>query len=104
MLWGDGFEIETLINVRVAMAGVRIQEVPSVEQLRLHGTSNLNAVSDGWRVLRTALRERKDRRERAHALRRMTRVEHRTERPTVIDLTQPAAVDAQGGHWGGPGA
>jgi len=58
MLWGDGFEIETLINVRVAQAGSRIIEVGSVEQPRLHGASNLRAVPDGIRVLRTILVER----------------------------------------------
>jgi glycosyltransferase involved in cell wall biosynthesis len=58
MQWGDGFEIETLINVRVAHAGVRITEVGSTEKARLHGVSNLHAVSDGLRVLRTVLAER----------------------------------------------
>ena len=57
--WGDGFEIETLINVRVHNAGLRITEVPSYESLRLHGASNLNAVSDGLRVLRTIAFERR---------------------------------------------
>ena len=67
MWWGDGFEIETLINIRVAEAGVTIREVGSVELARLNGTSNLNAVSDGIRVLRTALQERRYRRMRATA-------------------------------------
>jgi glycosyltransferase involved in cell wall biosynthesis len=58
MLWGDGFEIETLINCRVAGAGLRITEVPSVERARLHGRSHLRAVSDGLRVLRTLHTER----------------------------------------------
>jgi len=62
MLWGDGFEIETLINVRVAAAGARIAEVGSVELERIHGVSNLNAVSDGLRVLRTIMAERSRRR------------------------------------------
>jgi glycosyltransferase involved in cell wall biosynthesis len=54
----DGFEVETLINVRVAKAGLRIAEVPSVEQERIHGVSKLHPVRDGLRVLRTILRER----------------------------------------------
>ena len=58
MLWGDGFEIETLINCRFASAGLAIAEVPSVERERLHGVSNLHAVSDGLRVLRTLRTER----------------------------------------------
>ncbi|MEU4242387.1 glycosyltransferase family 2 protein [Actinoplanes sp. NPDC026619] len=56
-LWGDGFEIETLINIRVAAGGMRVTEVPSVEHLRIHGTSNLNTFRDGTRVLRTILSE-----------------------------------------------
>jgi len=58
MLWGDGFEVETLINVRIAKAGLSVSEVPSFEKSRQFGTSNLNAVSDGIRVLRTIHVER----------------------------------------------
>jgi glycosyltransferase involved in cell wall biosynthesis len=64
-LWGDGFEIETLINVRIAAGGLSVVEVPSFERERIHGTSNLHAVRDGLRVLRTALVERR----RAHSRR-----------------------------------
>lgn len=56
--WGDGFEIETLINVRVAAEELKIAEVASFEESRIHGVSNLNAVTDGLRVLRTINRER----------------------------------------------
>jgi glycosyltransferase involved in cell wall biosynthesis len=56
--WGDGFEIETLLNTRVAKAGLRVAEVPSYESPRLHGESNLRALPDGLRVLRTILIER----------------------------------------------
>jgi glycosyltransferase involved in cell wall biosynthesis len=58
LLWGDGFEIETLLNCRVAVAGLTTVEVPSVERLRIFGESNLNAVTDGARVLRTLVLER----------------------------------------------
>src|SRR5215469_15875516 len=58
-LWGDGFEVETLIHVRVAEAGLVVAEVPSYEHPRLHGVSNLNARRDGMRVLRTILTERR---------------------------------------------
>jgi Glycosyl transferase family 2 len=54
----DGFEIETLINVRLAKAGLRVSEVPSHEAHRLHGVSNLNAFRDGWKVLKTIAVER----------------------------------------------
>lgn len=56
-LWGDGFEIETLLNLRASRARLRIVEVPSFEQRRIHGESNLNAFTDGLRVLRTIARE-----------------------------------------------
>lgn len=62
MRWGDGFEIETIINTRVARAGLTIGEVASFEQLRIHGESNLNATRDGLRVLRSILHERWKRR------------------------------------------
>jgi glycosyltransferase involved in cell wall biosynthesis len=58
-LWGDGFEVETLIHVRVAKAGLVVAEVPSYEHARLHGVSNLNAFRDGRRVLRTIVTERR---------------------------------------------
>jgi glycosyltransferase involved in cell wall biosynthesis len=56
-LWGDGFEIETLINIRVAEAGLVVAEVPSFEHARIHGVSNLSALRDGFRVLRTIFAE-----------------------------------------------
>jgi glycosyltransferase involved in cell wall biosynthesis len=57
-LWGDGFEVETIIHVRVAKAGLVVVEVPSFEHARIHGVSNLNAVRDGRRVLQAILAER----------------------------------------------
>jgi glycosyltransferase involved in cell wall biosynthesis len=60
-LWGDGFEIETLIHVRVAKAGLVVAEVPSFEHSRIHGVSNLSAFRDGRRVLKTILSERRRR-------------------------------------------
>lgn len=57
-LWGDGFEIETLVNIRIAAAGLTVAEVPSFERSRIYGVSNLSAFSDGIRVFRTILYER----------------------------------------------
>ena len=54
----DGFEVETVLNVRAAKAGFNIVEVPSFEQQRIHGLSNLNAWRDGRRVLKTIMSER----------------------------------------------
>lgn len=69
MLWGDGFEIETLLNCRFAENRLTVVEVPSVELPRIHGESNLHAVSDGLRVLRTVLDERMKRWGRKRAVR-----------------------------------
>lgn len=82
MLWGDGFEIETVINCRIAVAGLRVVEVPSYEQLRVHGASNLNAFSDGLRVLKTinAERRRARRRRRGRVPAPATRLEFRPDR------------------------
>ena len=57
-----GFEVETLINLRIAGAGMKITEVPSYEENRIHGQSNLNTIRDGFRVLGTILQEARLRR------------------------------------------
>ena len=54
----DGFEIETLINVRIARARLKVAEVPSTEYQRINGESKLHTFRDGSRVLRTILSER----------------------------------------------
>jgi len=69
-LWGDGFEIETLIHMRVADEGLRVAEVPSFEHPRIHGVSNLDAFSDGLRVLTIILVERRRARCRRRSRRR----------------------------------
>jgi glycosyltransferase involved in cell wall biosynthesis len=61
----SGFEVETVINVRVARARLAVAEVPSIEHERIHGESNLNAVRDGLRVLRAIVSERLPSRRRA---------------------------------------
>lgn len=80
--WGDGFEIETLLTCRVIAAGLSVTEVPSVEQPRRHGMSNLNAASDGLRVLRTIVTERWTRGARVHIPDQLARV-RRARRPEV---------------------
>jgi glycosyltransferase involved in cell wall biosynthesis len=54
-LASTGFEIETEIVVHAMRAGLRVVEVPSFESERHFGKSNLHAVRDGVRVLRTLL-------------------------------------------------
>jgi glycosyltransferase involved in cell wall biosynthesis len=77
-LWGDGFEIETIINTRIARGRLKVVEVPSFELERIHGVSNLNTWRDGFRVLRAALTER---------LRRRPQRESQHVGRHVIDLT-----------------
>jgi hypothetical protein len=57
-----GFEVETLINLRIAGAGMKITEVPSYEADRISGQSNLNTFRDGFRVLGTIFGEARRRR------------------------------------------
>jgi Glycosyl transferase family 2 len=86
-LWGDGPEIEPLINIRTAAQGMRVVEVASV------GYPPINGVRERQRprrALRTALTE---------YLRRW-----RTDRrPSETDGDQRAhAADATDGAWRGP--
>ncbi|MCL4505657.1 MAG: glycosyltransferase family 2 protein [Chloroflexi bacterium] len=56
-LEGDGFEIETVMNIRALRANMRIAEVPSFEAERIHGIGRLRTFPDGWRVLKAIFRE-----------------------------------------------
>lgn len=89
MHWGDGFEIETVINCRVAVAGLEVTEVASVERSRMWGASNLNAVSDGLRVLRTILAERNRARGRRGAPIRVRSALTERRAPVVPDAVDP---------------
>jgi glycosyltransferase involved in cell wall biosynthesis len=59
-----GFDIETELILHAVKAKLRIAEVPSTELPRRSGVSNLHAVRDGQRVLRTLVRERVSRHQR----------------------------------------
>jgi glycosyltransferase involved in cell wall biosynthesis len=54
----QGFEVNTLITLRAHLANLRVVEVPSFEQVRFYGQSKLHPLRDGWRVLRTIIKER----------------------------------------------
>jgi hypothetical protein len=54
----DGFEIDTGLYLQVLRKNLRVVEEPSFEGERFYGSSNLNAVKDGIRVLKTIFRER----------------------------------------------
>ncbi len=95
--WGDGFEVETLINIRVHSARLKVTEVPSFEGSRLHGASNLNAIADGWRVLSIIARESRALRKslQLQAGERVQLAEHTTK---VADLRDVPEVDRQPGR------
>jgi Glycosyl transferase family 2 len=78
-----GFEVETLINLRIAGAGMKITEVPSYEAERLHGQSNLNTFRDGFRVLGTILRQ----------ARRRRAIRHEPQQPRPSQAQQLTAVE-----------
>lgn len=54
---GNGFEVETEINIKIQKAGLKVKEVPSFEAERLNGEGKLHSLKDGWRILTTILRE-----------------------------------------------
>jgi hypothetical protein len=83
----SGFEVETLIHIRIARAGLRVTEIPSIEYERIHGESKLNAARDGVRALSVIIRERLSSR------RRMRRGE---SAPQYIEL--PATANGNGFH------
>jgi Glycosyltransferases involved in cell wall biogenesis len=93
MLWGDGFEIETVLNCRVAAAGLKITEVPSMERERIFGQSNLRTFADGTRVLRTLAAERR-RAVRRRAERTQVEVQSRALTPAGgIPVVPPAGTN-----------
>lgn len=53
-----GFEVETLMNIRACKANLKVKEVPSFEAIRYFGESKLKAFHDGWRIVKTIVRER----------------------------------------------
>jgi len=94
----DGFEVETLINVRIAEAGLAVTEVASFEFDRIHGESNLNAIRDGLRILRTMTTERLARRRAARSETAAIESGHRQYAPVVSiapDLVELDDTSAQ---------
>jgi glycosyltransferase involved in cell wall biosynthesis len=81
-----GFEVETVMNIRAAAAGLVVHEVPSFEHRRIHGVSNLRIVADGRRIAKVIIRE-------WLACRRGKRVQ--VQIPSAIDLpaSSPSASE-----------
>jgi glycosyltransferase involved in cell wall biosynthesis len=57
VLESTGFEIETEIFIKALDLGLVVKEVPSIEYERKYGNSNLHAIRDGFRILKTILIE-----------------------------------------------
>jgi glycosyltransferase involved in cell wall biosynthesis len=53
----DGFEIDTSLYIQAARNHLRIIEVASFEGCRFRGVGKLRTFPDGWRVLKTIMRE-----------------------------------------------
>ena len=53
----NGFEIDTALYLRAVQAKLRVTEVPSFEGYRFYGYGKLQTIPDGWRVLKTILKE-----------------------------------------------
>jgi glycosyltransferase involved in cell wall biosynthesis len=58
----DGFQFEIQAAVRAGKAGLRTAEVATYEDARIGGNSKLNAMKDGWAILRLLMAEAHPRR------------------------------------------
>jgi glycosyltransferase involved in cell wall biosynthesis len=58
----DGFQFEIQAAVRAGKAGLRTSEVSTHEDARVGGHSKLNAMSDGWKILKLIVGEAHPRR------------------------------------------
>jgi glycosyltransferase involved in cell wall biosynthesis len=53
----NGFEIDTRLYLQAVEAKLRVTEVPSFEGYRFYGVGKLQTIPDGWRVLKTIMKE-----------------------------------------------
>lgn len=53
----NSFGIETEMSIKAAKKGLKIIEVPSFEKRRKFGFGKLRTFHDGWRILKTIIRE-----------------------------------------------
>jgi glycosyltransferase involved in cell wall biosynthesis len=74
----EGFEIETMMHIAIARAGLQVVEVASFEGPRRYGESHLRTFRDGFRILGVIFHDRltRERRERS---------ERSRERVSVLD-------------------
>jgi glycosyltransferase involved in cell wall biosynthesis len=87
-LSADGFEIETQMNVRALIAGLKVVEVPSFETSRLHGIAKLRAFKDGLRVLATIWNEK-----RRYVVTRLGTREFNVDDLWAVDAAESAEIE-----------
>jgi len=95
-----GFEVETLMNIRAAEAGLRVQEIPSFEHPRVYGSSNLRIVMDGGRIAKVIIQEWLHRRSAQQSISQKSLVEDLSYSSVDIDgilvlpaLWKPASLE-----------
>ncbi|RIK41662.1 MAG: glycosyl transferase [Chloroflexi bacterium] len=86
----DGFEIETMMNVRALHARLKVAEVPSFEAARVYGNGRLRTIPDGWRVVKTIFHEWMNPHVRRSDRRVMT---NRNTIPTISQLWSGSSDD-----------
>ena len=80
-VWGEGAEIEPLVNIRMAAEGLRVMEVATVRYPRIHGKRRRRRVARALRAIRVLMREH----------RRRARLGRRPSPPARHDTTDAAA-------------
>src|SRR6266702_4172899 len=93
-----GFEIETLINIRMHKARLKIIEVRSFEYQRIYGVSKLNTFKDGWRVLMTILKERRRKATPPAQLPHLAKALEVWEPPSTSEELVSVVMDRHGTH------
>lgn len=58
-LEAEKFDIEAEITMKAGKLKLKIAEVPTIEDNREHGFSNLNTFRDGWKIFKRILKEAK---------------------------------------------
>jgi hypothetical protein len=101
-VWGDGPEIETLINIRMAALGLRVVEVASVGYPRLYGDRDNDTLIRAQLAVRTATAEYLRRWRTpartgasAHALVRSSTARPGTQGPEGVPSAESRSADAR---------
>ena len=53
----DLFDIEAEITIKAGKLGLKVKEIPTIEDLRKHGKSNLRTFKDGFIILKRIIKE-----------------------------------------------